>query len=320
MFVAEPMELVHYMRRLGHVGVTVALATFVGCAYHMPTSPTTPETTPNLTPASIRVTTASRTDQKIDVTATVLSGDGHDLGNVLVTFSVDAGTISPASAVTDANGSARATASTPSATTLHVTGAGLSTQLSLPASVAPTAVDSVILNVPGTGTVGTPVTMFVSSSGSGPWSWNFGDGATAQTTGLSTTHTYGRPGGFTVTVTGPNGTTSSGNITITDVLPTPPEPPKVTGTSECVASAGTTAPFAVSCHVTLIGALTSTITSVNWDFGDGSPLQSGGASATHSYLQPGTYTVVANAQAPDAPNGVVAQTTVTVPLPAPPSS
>src|SRR5262249_13853728 len=96
------------------------------CAYHMPTQPSDPLPTPSLAPATIRVTASSRTDQKIDVTATVLSSDGHFVQNVTLAFSVDAGTISPTTAVTDANGTARVLASTPSATTLHVSGAGLS--------------------------------------------------------------------------------------------------------------------------------------------------------------------------------------------------
>jgi hypothetical protein len=319
------MKLVHHMRRLGHVGVTVALATFIACAYHMPTSPTTStDTTPNTTPTSIRVTTSSRTDQKIDVTATVLSGDGHLLGNIALAFSVDAGTISPNVAVTDANGSARATASTPSATTLHVTGAGLSSQLSLPASTAPATPDSVILNVPGTGTEGVPVTMFVSSAASGTWSWTFGDGAGTQTTSLSTTHTYSRPGGFTVTVAGPNGTTSSGNITIAEApAPVPVPTPATSVTVEC--TPGDTTTTKTGCHVTLTGAdgsiITSTISSIDWDWGDGNQPEKqvtvppGGtaavAVATHQYTVSGTYTVGARVHA--ASGDFNGQTTVKIP-------
>src|SRR5581483_6936215 len=108
--------------------------------------------------------------------------------------------------------------------TLHIAGAGLSVQSSLPASVTPATTDAVILNVPGAGTTGVAVNMFVSSAGTGPWSWSFGDGGTAQTTGLSTSHTYGRPGPYLVTVTGPNGATSSGTITIAEAPPTPGTP------------------------------------------------------------------------------------------------
>ena len=302
------------MRRLGNIGVTVVLATAVGCAYHMPTSPTTSvDTTPNMTPASIRVTTASRTDQKIDVTATVLSSDGHLIPNIPLTFAVDAGTISPNTAVTDANGSARATASTPSATTLHVSGAGLSTQSSLPASSPPVTTDTVILNVPGVGTTGTPVTMFVSSTGSGPWSWSFGDGSTTQTTALSTSYTYGRAGSYTVTVTNPNGATSSGHITITDAPPTAPTPtPSASAAVECTAAAHGSP---TGCHVTMTGAdgssLTSQISGVQWDWGDGNPPQAAPAVATHSYTIAGTFQVIATVSA--AGQTATAKTNVTIP-------
>ena len=321
MFSVNPWELVHCMRRLGPVAVTVVLATSIGCAYHMPTSPTTStDQTPNMTPASIRITAASRTDQKIDVTATVLSGDGHYVANVPLTFSVDAGSVSPNAAVTDANGTARATATTPSATTLHISGAGLSAQSSLPASVAPSAVDAVIVNVPGAGTTGVAVNMFVSSAGSGPWSWSFGDGGTAQTTGLSTSHTYGRPGAYTVTVTGPNGATSSGNITISDGAPGPTTPtPSVTATIECAAAAHGSQ---TGCHVTLAAAdgstLTANINRVSWDWGDGhiditpTPGSTSAAVALHTYAVAGSYTITAVVSATGGESATT-RTSVTIP-------
>ena len=308
------------MRRLGHVGVTVVVATFVACAYHMPTSPTTPvDTTPNMTPASIRVTAASRTDQKIDVTATVLSSDGHYVANIPLTFSVDAGTISPNTAVTDANGTAKATAATPSATTLHVSAAGLSAQSALPASIAPTVPDAVILNVPGAGTTGVSVPMFVSSTGSGPWSWTFGDGGGTQTSGLSTSHVYGSAGSYTVTVAGPTGATASGRITISDPAQGPSVPPTgVTAAIQCTAATHGTP---TSCHVTLTAAdgssLTANINSTQFDWGDGivtTSTTSGSSAAIglHAYVVPGTYTIIAKVTATGGETGT-AQASVAVP-------
>lgn len=91
----------------------------------------------------------------------------------------------------------------------------------------------VTLNVPVTAQTGTPVAMSATitdnGSGLGPTSWDFGDGTQA-TAGLTTTHTYGTPGTFTVTLTPVNsfgGTaTRQRQITITPVpaqapLPTP---------------------------------------------------------------------------------------------------
>jgi hypothetical protein len=150
------------------------------------------ETPPNMTPTTLRVTTSSRNDQKIDVTATVLSTDGHYVPGVTLTFAVDVGTITAAAAATDYTGAIHAVASTPTATTLHVKGGGLATDASLPASVQQTPSDGLILNVAGIGTTGVAQQMFISSTAAGPWSWSFGDGATDQTAGLTTSHTYGR--------------------------------------------------------------------------------------------------------------------------------
>ncbi len=258
-----------------------------------------------MTPSTIRIGASSRADQKIDVTATVLSADGHFIANVPLSFSVDVGTISPNAAVTDANGSARALASTPSATTLHVSGAGLATQASLPASQAAPTTDTVILNVPGAGTTGTPVTMFVSSTGSGPFSWTFGDGGTTQTSGFSTTHTYGRAGGYSVSVSGPSGASSSANITISDPPSAPGSPaPSVTGTLQCTAAAHGSP---TGCHITLTdvdgSSLTANIDRVTWDWGDGAvdttptPGSTSAAVALHSYTVAGSYTIRVNIHA-----------------------
>jgi len=286
----------------------------------MPTSPTTStETSPSVTPSTIRIGASSRTDQKIDITATVLSADGHYVANVPLSFSVDAGTISPNTAVTDGNGSARALASTPSATTLHVSGAGLSTQASLPASQAASTAESVILNVPGAGTTGVPVTMFVSSASGGPWSWSFGDGASAQTSTLSTTHTYGHSGGYSVSVSGPNAASSSANITITDPPSAPGSPAQsVTGTLQCTAAAHGSP---TGCHITLTdvdgSSLTANVDRVTWDWGDGAvdttptPGSTSAAVALHSYTVAGSYTVRVNIHATGGQTAT-AQASITV--------
>lgn len=304
-------------RRILRAAALILPAWSVACAYHMPTSPSDPLPTPSLAPATIRVTASSRTDQKIDVTATVLSSDGHFVGNVTLAFSIDAGTISPTSAVTDANGSARALASTPSATTLHVSGAGLSTQSPLPASVPTQVTDAVVLNLPGSGTTGTAVSMFVSSTGSGPWSWTFGDGSTTQTSGFQTSHTYGRSGAYTVSVAGPNGASSTGTITINDAAPTPPTPtPSLSAAIECTAAAHGSP---TGCHATMTAAdgssLTANISSVQWDWGDGQVTTTtngtSGAVAMHSYVVAGTFVV--NAKVTTTGGDVAtAQTTVKI--------
>jgi hypothetical protein len=274
------------------------------------------ETPPNMTPTTLRVTTSSRNDQKIDVTATVLSTDGHYVPGVALTFAVDVGTITAAAAATDYTGAIHALASTPTATTLHVKGGGLATDASLPASVQQTPTDGLILNVAGIGTTGVAQQMFISSTAAGPWSWSFGDGATDQTVGLTTSHTYGRAGAFAITVT--NGTLSTtARTTISDPpAPTPTPTPALSAALECTPGKATTDP--VGCHVTMTGAdgsaLTSTITSIDWDWGDGQRDTAHAAPPavlTHTYAVTGAYTVITTAHAPAG--NATAQTSVKVP-------
>ncbi len=279
-------------------GVAVAALAAVGCAYHAPTEPssTSTPTTPNLTPATIRIAASSRTDQTVGITATLLSSDGHYVPNVTLTLSVDAGTVTPPTATTDANGAVQATAATPSTTTLHVSGAGLSAQATLPESIPATVSDAVLLHVPGTGTTGVAVTMFVSSAASGPWSWNFGDGGTAQTSSLSTTHVYGHAGRYTVSVAG-GSSTATAAITVNDP-PAGPTPPASTTTAaiECTAAQHGSP---TGCHVTMTAvdgtSLTANIQSVQWDWGDGqittTTNSTSGAVTSHTYTVAGTYTV-----------------------------
>ena len=52
------------------------------------------------------LTAGSRPDQRLDVAANVLSADGHGVPNVSVAFTIGAGTVSPAAAMTDQFGMA----------------------------------------------------------------------------------------------------------------------------------------------------------------------------------------------------------------------
>lgn len=111
------------------------------------------------------------------------------------------------------------------------------------------------------------------------YAWDFGDGTSG--TGATATHVYSAPGTYTatVTVTDNRGGQSTASTTVTVDLGLP------------------TASFTTSSHryTTQVDASGSTdpdgtITSYSWDFGDGSPLQSG-VTASHTYATTGTYTV-----------------------------
>ncbi len=114
------------------------------------------------------------------------------------------------------------------------------------------------------------------------YSWDFGDGSTA--TGSSLSHTYQRPGAYTVTLTvassfGTTATTTK-QVTVVDLAPTP------------VVVVGTAHP--VSGQPVQFDGSRSTdpadpIVTYSWSFGDGA--SGTGAHLTHTYRKPGTYQV-----------------------------
>jgi len=114
------------------------------------------------------------------------------------------------------------------------------------------------------------------------YSWNFGDGTTA--TGATPTHVYAHSGNYTATLT----VTDTGSLTGTQAQ------------TITVGNRPPTASFSFSPASPLTGQTVSfngtgssdpdgTISSYAWIFGDGGT--SSGATPTHAYSKPGTYTV-----------------------------
>ncbi len=112
------------------------------------------------------------------------------------------------------------------------------------------------------------------------YEWDFGDTGTGN--GEATSHTYAGDGTYTVTltVTDDDGDTdtSSGSVTVPDTN----SPPLSSFTFNCTD---------LSCSFDGTGSTDSdgTVSSYEWDFGDGAT--DAGATVTHSYAEAGTFTV-----------------------------
>ncbi len=138
--------------------------------------------------------------------------------------------------------------------------------------------------------------------------WAFGDGATS--TAQHPSHTYTDPGAYTVslTVTGPGGTdsaTKTSYITVTD-------PPPVAGFSAT--------PTSGSAPVTVAFTDTSTgqITAWAWAFGDGAT--STAQHPSHTYTDPGAYTVSLTVTGPGGSDSATKTSYITITDPPPVAS
>ena len=115
------------------------------------------------------------------------------------------------------------------------------------------------------------------------WLWEFGDGTTS--TDKEPIHQYANPGGYSVrlTVSGPGGTVYATGAVQVDPRPEAPQ------------AAFTADP--TSGNPSLVVNFDNNSQNANsyrWDFGDGSPIDTS-ENPTHTYTQPGTYTVTLTA-------------------------
>jgi len=118
--------------------------------------------------------------------------------------------------------------------------------------------------------------------------WNFGDGSSSSGTATSVTHQFPENGTYTVnvTVTDSDGDSVSRSISVVvrDVLPT------VNAGPDQTVMEGETAYFSGSASMPCSA---DTIQNYTWDFGDGSPSESGASltDVSHNYTEEGVYTV-----------------------------
>ncbi|MBF0099538.1 MAG: PKD domain-containing protein [Desulfobacterales bacterium] len=157
-------------------------------------------------------------------------------------------------------------------------------------------------NTPPSATILTPTTnakyivnQSVSFQGSGTdsdgsivsYSWTFGDGGTAL--GSTTTHTFTQIGTYTVKLTVTDNKSATATYSISIQIQEPPNTPP----SATISSPTNNASFTLNQSISFQGSGTDSdglIVSYSWTFGDGGIAS--GNTTTHSYTQPGNYTVI----------------------------
>jgi PKD repeat protein len=120
----------------------------------------------------------------------------------------------------------------------------------------------------------------LSTNSPSSWSWNFGDGGNS--TSQNPSHTYTVPGTYTVTLTATNAEGSDSEVKTAYITVYAPAAP----VADFVAS---NVNPSVGQSITFTDLSTNIPTSWSWDFGDGNV--SSVQNPTHSYTNPGTYTV-----------------------------
>ncbi|MDD4484457.1 MAG: PKD domain-containing protein [Methanoregula sp.] len=161
------------------------------------------------------------------------------------------------------------------------------TATTIPTSTTPTPVPAPVANFTASPLTGTaPLTVqFTDHSTNSPtsWSWNFGDGNTANSTVQNPLHTYANPGNYTVSLTVANGFGSNTSTRTNYITVTTPAPlAAFTGTP----LSGTT-PLAVR----FTDLSTNSPTSWSWNFGDGNTTNATVQNPVHVYNSVGLYTV-----------------------------
>jgi PKD repeat protein len=199
----------------------------------------------------------------------------------------------PATAATSSVSHTFATAATHTVTLTVADGRGGTHSTSLNVTISPNQPPTAAVNGPYVGMVGQILT-FSSAGSSDPengaltYSWAFGDGTTASV--ASPTHAYSTDGTFTVTLTVRDSANLSASASTTATIsPAPPNQlPTISGTT--IPSNGFTMQNMVF-NATASDPDGDVLT-YRWDFGDGSPVQSGlTAGVIHQYASAGAYTV-----------------------------
>jgi hypothetical protein len=252
--------------------------------------------------------TVSANGGSAEIIATVLDESGNPLPGVPVTFSTDVGQVNPGQSVTDSNGEARSTLTTSrnakvtarvadKTATVDVTASAPAVTITVPATIEAGIAATFTLTPP---TGANPIREVVIDWGDGTPQTRLGaiSGATP------VAHVFPRAGVFTMTVTvtdvqGITGTSSAvvsvnAQTSVSVTMTATPNPASLTTNSGLVAFQATAG-----------GGLTGgpTVSSYTWDFGDGATAVTTGASTSHAYTRPGTFTATVIARTPTGLQG-----------------
>ena len=260
----------------------------------------TPTTTSVGEPVTFAVTVTAGSSAIREASLNFGDGTAQGLGalvgatNVAHTYTF-AGTFTVVATVTDSSG-----ATVTVATIIVVEPAA-------PLNVTITAPATVQVNVPATFTA--TVTQPAGTLEINRYEWAFGDGATAVTTGSSTSHVYTSSGLRVATVRAveKDGRSGTGRVEV-NVMPASPLNVNLTASPS---------PGTVDEVVTFTAIATGTtvpIASYEWNFGDGTTVTTSGSSVNHVFTTAGTLTVTVTVTTVEEVRGSTQITVIVVPL------
>jgi PKD repeat protein len=258
----------------------------IGCAYHNPDAPsstTTTTTPPVSTTAPFSLTLGAAVGQGAEagravVTAKVQNANGAVLPGVTVGFSTDLGTLSAATALTNAEGNASTTIAASGPAKVTATAGSVSAQMLVASQpVVPTPTPPPAPQPPPTTPLG-PLSMTLSTSAvvagnpnlftlnvlnaSGAYNvtWDYGDGTTGTGTSSTTAHQYGAAGTYRATAILRDDAGRSASASVSAVVTAAPvvAPPSAPSPAISVALAASSTTVAAGGSSTITATATST--------------------------------------------------------------
>jgi hypothetical protein len=234
-----------------------------------------------------------------EIVATVVDTGGNPLRGAPVTFSSDFGQLSTASAISDGAGEARTqlTTTVKSKVTARVGGGTSAPNASVDVEARSVPAVTITAGTTNTGEVGIP-TVFTLEPPTGTTASpireaivNFGDGTVRNLGALlaktTISHTYGRTGTYTVTVTATDvnnfTATTSVTITVTEQATIPVQIQATPQGSRLISFSATALPP----NPTVQGS----VRLYEWDFGNGASATTTGTTTSHRYSTTGVYVV-----------------------------